>query len=152
MLSLTCSSKDLFSFKSSIQNRNKTSAGKILLDIIRIYFFVQVLQFHMVEVSIYSASNLLCTSWNIYRDMKDNMLGVEEPKLPSTGYTHMPCVWVYLSQKNTENCTEIQIFFYRNTFAYIIQIFAFSSTTLQGKAVLDCLISKIVIVSMIVDY
>lgn len=128
MLFLTWSSKDLFSFKPSIQNRNETSAGKILLDIIRIYFFVQVLQFHMVEVSIYSASNLLCTSWNIYRDMKDIMLGVEEPKLPSTGNAHMPCVCVYLCYKNAENCTEIQSFFYRNTFAYITQIFAFSST------------------------
>lgn len=69
------------------------------------------------------------------------MLGAKEPKPPSDGYTHMPCVCLCLSYKNSENSTEIQsqlqqVFFYRNAFAYIVQI-----SVLPSKG-FDCLISE----------
>lgn len=53
-------------------------------------------------------------------------------------HTQAMCMCVFVLQE-CWNCTEIQIFFYRNTFAYIIQMFAFSSTR---QCILDCLISE----------
>lgn len=72
------------------------------------------------------------------------MLGVEEPKLPSTGYTHMPCVCVHLCYKNSKNCTDVQSQHIRSssTETHFLTQHKYVYCLLQGTAVLDCLISE----------